>query len=244
MTTKHEGLYSISKVAKTCSISRSTIMRLEDRGLIKPAQIKEGGSRYYDGFNISKILRIKEFQEMGFTLGEIDHYYDTNGDLLMMIKRIEDEISDKELFLSNLALKIKAKKIDIKVGYTREVHCVTSRIKKDQDHQIAMEELFFDCVKKGYKLAMQPLFLIDDQKNNELIVCVALENATDQTITIKKNKAIFCIWDDMENEKETLAIVDRYIEDNGYEKIDDPRIILRFKDDDLVIRSVVMPIKE
>ncbi len=91
---------------------------------------------------------------------------------------------------------------------------------------------------------MQPLFVIDDQENNELIVCVALENATDQTITIKKNKAIFCIWDDMENEKETLTIVDRYIEDNGYEKIGDPRIILRFKDDDLVIRSVVIPIKE
>ena len=52
-------LFSVGQVTKSCDISRTTILRLESRGLLAPAFIDEKtGYRYYDILNITKIKNV------------------------------------------------------------------------------------------------------------------------------------------------------------------------------------------
>ena len=76
MDKKFENLFQITEAAKACGISRSTLMRLEEKGLIKPIYIsKESGRRYYDNYNITRILEIEKFKSMGLSTEEIIEFY-------------------------------------------------------------------------------------------------------------------------------------------------------------------------
>ena len=65
-------LFPINRLATTCNISRSTIMRFEDEGLFCPAyKDPETGYRYYSIRNLAEIVDILKYQELGFTKKEI-----------------------------------------------------------------------------------------------------------------------------------------------------------------------------
>ena len=52
MVKKQTDLFQITEAANACGISRSTLMRLEEKELIKPVYIsEESGRRYYDNYN-------------------------------------------------------------------------------------------------------------------------------------------------------------------------------------------------
>lgn len=55
-------LFQITEAAHACGISRSTLMRMEEKGLLTPVYIvPESGRRYYDNHNIACILQIEKF---------------------------------------------------------------------------------------------------------------------------------------------------------------------------------------
>jgi len=56
------SLFSISQAAHACNLSRSSLIRLEERGLLTPARTNaKSGYRYYDNNNIARILQIQKF---------------------------------------------------------------------------------------------------------------------------------------------------------------------------------------
>ena len=62
-----KGLFRIAQAANACGLSRSTILRMEESGLLTPAYIEpESGRRYYDNHNIARILQIENLKYMGF----------------------------------------------------------------------------------------------------------------------------------------------------------------------------------
>ncbi len=70
----------MGQVTKSCDIPRTTILRLESRGLLTPAFIDEKtGYRYYDNLNITKILHIKLLLSLDMSYDDISEYYDTGG---------------------------------------------------------------------------------------------------------------------------------------------------------------------
>ena len=67
-----KNLYQISEIAHTCNVSRSTILRMEEKGLLHPYYVSaESGRRYYDNYDIAKINHIEHFKEIGMTTEEI-----------------------------------------------------------------------------------------------------------------------------------------------------------------------------
>ncbi len=64
---------TISQAAKACSVSRATLLRLEADGFITPAQQEENGYRYYDSYNIYRILQILGLQDVGLSRKELPH---------------------------------------------------------------------------------------------------------------------------------------------------------------------------
>ena len=74
--------FSIQALAKACGVSRSTILRLEDDGLITPAyKDPDSGYRYYDVENLAQVIRIINYQALGFSKKEISEFI-KNPDIL------------------------------------------------------------------------------------------------------------------------------------------------------------------
>ena len=49
METDIKGLFQITEAAHACGVSRSTLMRMEEKGLLAPAYVApESGRRYYE----------------------------------------------------------------------------------------------------------------------------------------------------------------------------------------------------
>ena len=66
MVKKIDNLYQISEAAHACGVSRSTLLRMEEKGLLKPTYVsEESGRRYYDNFSIARVLQVEKFKKMG-----------------------------------------------------------------------------------------------------------------------------------------------------------------------------------
>ena len=63
--------YSISKIARACGLSRSTLLYYDWLGLLRPSGRTGSGYRYYTDADCSRLERIRHFREAGLTLKEI-----------------------------------------------------------------------------------------------------------------------------------------------------------------------------
>jgi len=63
--------YSISQIARTCGLSRSTLLYYDRLGLLKPSGRTGSGYRFYTVADQKRLERIGYFREAGLTLREI-----------------------------------------------------------------------------------------------------------------------------------------------------------------------------
>ena len=63
--------YSISKIARACGLSRSTLLYYDRVGLLKPSGRTGSGYRYYTDEGRRRLERIGYFRQAGLTLKEI-----------------------------------------------------------------------------------------------------------------------------------------------------------------------------
>ena len=71
-------LFTISEVAKACGVSRTSLIRMEEDGFLKPYRIDpDTGYRYYDMQNVASVGQYQRLQELGISRKEIaDIYYE------------------------------------------------------------------------------------------------------------------------------------------------------------------------
>lgn len=93
---KNERLYTINQVAKFCSTSRSTIMRMEKDGILTPAYVNdETGYRYYSNREVLRIVRNLSLSEVGITHKELAKYYSGTESYVNLLETLEKK--EKEL---------------------------------------------------------------------------------------------------------------------------------------------------
>jgi DNA-binding transcriptional MerR regulator len=71
--------YSISQIARTCDLSRSTLLYYDRLGLLKPSGRTGSGYRYYTAGDQKRLERIGYFREAGLTLREIRAVFASGG---------------------------------------------------------------------------------------------------------------------------------------------------------------------
>src|SRR5215472_15426757 len=64
-------VYSISRLARACGLSRSALLYYDRLGLLKPSGRTGSGYRYYTAAEQRRLQRIGHFREAGLTLKEI-----------------------------------------------------------------------------------------------------------------------------------------------------------------------------
>ncbi len=159
------GLYTIGQAAKCCGISRSTIIRLEEKGLIEPAFCDESsGYRYYDSNDITKLLQIDHMHAMEMSYDQIKRYYESGGTALEIVRTLEEKFYMIKRTLEEMSIRngesgtMKAEilKLPEYICYTKDFRG-TSYIDKGKNSNIT----FGEVVEKGYNpLPGEPLFLI------------------------------------------------------------------------------------
>ena len=89
MSVPKKELFTIAQAANACSISRSTLLRMEDEGLLTPTVHEEGKYRYYSTDDIMQAMQIYSMHRMGLTRKEIRPLIDTPEEIEGVIAQLE-----------------------------------------------------------------------------------------------------------------------------------------------------------
>ena len=161
------SLFSIRQAARACNLSRSSLIRLEERGLLTPAYIDvNNGYRYYDNNNISRILQIQKFQWMGFSPEEIRAYYAGGGKADELLVSLEDKLSILQQQVEEMRMRSQnIPDMSISIIKVPEIVCCVSKFQGAlvQDKYHASYDFFHKCVEKGIALAPKPIFIINER---------------------------------------------------------------------------------
>ena len=79
--------FTIKEFAKACGLSRTTLIRMEESGFIKPCKVDPvTGYRYYDAVNVTEVAQYKFLQTLDLSRSELTDYYFQRIDSMDFIK--------------------------------------------------------------------------------------------------------------------------------------------------------------
>ena len=190
-----EKFFTVGQVCKCCGVSRSTILRMENRGLLSPARVdKNTGYRYYDIYNVTKILHIQMFLNMGLTYDDAYLYFESSGKSSELLAMLESRLTLFTRAYEEMKLRMDDKQhLQLEIIKLPEYVCYQKEFKGTtwSDKYRDMYNLFGEAVEKGYKpLLSERLFVIHNsdrsakEGENTYICCVPLEPscADDSTV--------------------------------------------------------------
>lgn len=161
------SLFSIRQAAHACNLSRSSLIRLEEKGLLTPARTDaKTGYRYYDNNNISRILQIQKFQRMGFSPEEILSYYEGGGKADELLATLEQKLYVLQQQVEEMRLRShNVPDMSLSIIELPETICCVRKFQGPliQDKYHASYDFFHECVEKGIVLTPKPFFIINER---------------------------------------------------------------------------------
>lgn len=260
-----KNLFTISQATKCCGLSRATILRLENKGLLTPAFVDETtGYRYYDNNNIAKILQIKRFLNMKLSYDDILTYYSSNGTSLELLKTLEAKVYAIKRTYEEMKLRIEKKEqYSFEMVTLPEYICFAKEYTgtTTADRYRNMYNLFHEVVEKGYKpLASEPLFIINKRTDFlekeftdiecNFLCCIPLEpdSAPKEATVFQSCRAFSCLYyGNYDRAAEVYNAFGRKIRELGLKPTGYPRALalvapytsLEFHTDNYVTRLVI-----
>lgn len=206
-----ENLFTVRQVSQSCGISRATILRLEEKGLLKPAFIDgKSGYRYYDNHNVSQIMQIQLFLGMGMSYDDILLYYRGDGASPQLLKQVEMRFYTLKRAYDEIRLRMEGSDaptfswitLPEYVCFSREFRGATAK-----EQYWAMYQLYHEAVERGYRLLpSEPLFIVsrrDDflrgafsEKEIEFTCCIPLQpdDAPEDAVVYPRCRAFSCLY--------------------------------------------------
>lgn len=161
------SLFTIRQAARACNLSRSSLIRMEDKGLLTPAYTDaKNGYRYYDNYNITRILQIQKFQRMGFSPKEIISYYESGGKAEELLATLKQKLYVLQLQVTEMRLRSHdVPDMSLSILEVPETVCCVRKFQGPmlQDKYHAAYDFFHECVEKGIALAPEPFFIINER---------------------------------------------------------------------------------
>ena len=225
--------FSIHQVCKSCGLSRSTILRIEGRGLLKPAFVDpKTGVRWYDVLNVCQVTQIKLFLSMGMSYDDIALYYRSNGTSRELLTRVEEKYLHFKWTYEEIKLRLdKQEPLSFEFLDLPEYVCYARRARgtTSEEHYWTMYQLYHKAVEKGYRLlASEPLFVIKErtdfikgefkEQEEDYICCIPLEpdSAPEEAVVYPACRGVSCLaYGDYAHVPEMLNALGREIRTRG-----------------------------
>ena len=167
MAENTKQFFQITEAARACGLSRSTLMRMEERGLLTPVfTAPDSGRRYYDNHNVARIMQIEKFKAMGLGSKEIADYFAQGGDAEVLLEALETRLRDLQRSVEEMRLRAaEGESLSVQM---MELPAVTCRIRWCEGLTTAeryrdMYDFYGACVRKGCVLSDEPLFTISER---------------------------------------------------------------------------------
>lgn len=205
-----KNLFQISEAARACGLSRSTLMRMEEKGLLTPAYVSPtSGQRYYDNFNVARILQVEKFKAMGLDTEEIADYFARGGEASELLAVLENHLRDLQRSVEEMRLR--ATDGPISSVQMMRLPAVTCCMRRCEGHTIAekynaMYDFYGQCVRQGCRLSHEPIFTISERTDYlegrvgdtpyPFHVCVPVrpENAPEEAVTLPECRALSVLY--------------------------------------------------
>ena len=162
MPDNQKKLFQITEAARACSLSRSTLLRLEEKGLLTPAYTApDSGRRYYDNHNVARILQIEKLKAMGLGTEDIAAYFASGGETAVLLAALEEHLHEVARGVEELRLRAGTDTgISVQVLTLPAVTCCRRLC---EGHTIAekynaMYDFYGECVRRGYRLSDEPIY--------------------------------------------------------------------------------------
>ncbi len=151
-------LFTMRQVAAATGLSRSTIMRIENRGFLTPAYVSPtSGNRYFDMYNVSRILSVQQLLELGFTNDEVRQYFSAGADAAELFVLVERRLRTLQRIYEEMQLRATTDKhlsvqlCQIDEGWFYVEHTEGSAL---QDKYNANYAAHCHCIEKGIRLGL------------------------------------------------------------------------------------------
>lgn len=128
-----EILLSIGQLARICNVTPKTLRHYDKVGLLKPAKINsENGYRFYFKSHITRVLAIKQLQELGVSLEQVGRFYkkNINSNLVCGLDEMLDS-QEKKIILQIEELSKKLNKIQMLQSQCKDISNKLSEYSKD-----------------------------------------------------------------------------------------------------------------
>ena len=188
---KERKLFTIREVARTCGISRTTLIRMEECGFLKPYRIDpQTGYRYYDADNITSIGQYLLLQNLGLSRSEISDVYYQRVDPVEFYRTQRAKLARLTRLLNELELRV-----DHSKNYTTSFtdlpkltcYCTDLDSASAEGLETAAYESYGQCIKDGLHIQVtEPLFVI---RNDDWNVNLPLQEKSDMTFCIPVSDA-------------------------------------------------------
>lgn len=235
-------MFQITEAAHACGLSRSTLMRMEEKGLLTPACIApESGRRYYDNHDVARILQIEKFKSMGLNTEQIADYFAHGGEITTLLTVLENRLHDLHRSVEELRLR-KAMQPGTSVQIIR-LPAVTCRMRRCKGRTVAdkyadMYDFYSECVRRGCVLSEEPLFTISDRQDYlegyisddpyPYFVCVPVrpEKAPADAVVLPECRALSVLYyGDYSGVDEAWLTLGREAEARGLTPAGSPRVL-------------------
>lgn len=235
-------LFQITEAARACGLSRSTLLRMEEKGLLTPAYIApDSGRRYYDNHNVARIMQIEKFKSMGISNEQIINYFVRGGEAADMLAALRDRLHALQHSIEELRLRVREKAgMSVQVMTLPAVTCIMRRYLgcASQEKYNAMYALYHECIRKGYILSDDPLFTISDRKDFlegyigkdsfSFDVCVPLraDKAPAEAVVLPECRALSVLYyGEYSGMDEAWLTLGREVKARGLKPIGPPRVL-------------------
>lgn len=166
---KEKKYLTINQLAKACSTSRSTILRMEEYKVLTPSYINpETGYRYYDISCVLRVIHNLTLQELGITYTDIRELSCDDYDKLL--GRLRSQLEVLEYHIRSISLQMGLyEHLSVCDFYFPETYCVTERMRNITDVSLVrprIDEMVERIVYEGYKInrKVQPFVVVDYEK--------------------------------------------------------------------------------
>lgn len=206
------NLYTINQLASACSVTRSTVLRLEEEGHLSPVcRDGSGEYRYYDCASIMQVLQILSLQKMGFTRKEIHEYLSVPGDFNNCLAVLEERLAQLEQIVKTMRLRVNLDNhMKIERVHIPESVCYVKSFPTKRDYhyvndrtQLAFKEavdygLKVDGTKEFFSILDCPVLLEGGQTEGfyDYSICIPLTSpkGTPHTTVIPACDALAITW--------------------------------------------------
>lgn len=132
--------YSVKQVAELAGVSIRTLHHYDEIGLLKPAERKESGYRYYSREDLLKLQQILFYRELGFELRQImDILEDPDYNLLNALEFQRAELRKKSGEIRTLIKTLDKTIVELKTGKKMKIEEMYSGFSKEEVGEIREE---------------------------------------------------------------------------------------------------------